>query len=427
MLDIKRLIEDKDNVLNGINMRGKDLTQEVEEIIELYSTYTSKLGEQELAQSELNKKSKLIGEYKREGKDTAELFAQIDALKNSIDKEEINNLREAFTTKLMKLPNSLQADTPIGVDDEDNVEVKVWGEKPQFSFEPKQHFEVEYGKLLDFERGAKISKSRFVVTSGEVARLERAISNFMLDTHTARGYREIGVPFIANADSLYASGQLPKFELDLFKIAQNGGEDDEFENDRSFYLIPTSEVVLANLHREEIINESDLPLNYTAYSQCFRKEAGSAGKDTRGLIRMHQFGKVELFKYTDEKTSNAELENMVADAEQILQSLNLHYRVVRLCSGDVGFGASKTFDIEVWFPAQNKFREVSSCSNVWDFQARRGMIRYRDKEGNIKYPHMLNGSGMATGRILAAILENCQNEDGTITIPQALQPYLPQA
>lgn len=424
MLDIKRLIEDKENVLAGINVRGKDMTSEVEAIIDLYNSYTAKLIDLENSQSEINKQSKLIGEYKREGKDTTEIFTKIEGLKAQTNKDAVEELRVEYTTRLMKVPNSLQSDTPIGKDDNDNLEVKVFGEKPTFDFEPKQHFEVELGKELDFERAAKIAKSRFVVTKGNVARLERAISNLMLDTHTDHGYEEIGVPFIANADSLYASGQLPKFELDLFKIAQNGGDDDEFENERSFYLIPTSEVVLANLHRDEIIEGNSLPLNYTAYSQCFRKEAGSAGKDTRGLIRMHQFGKVELFKYTTAETSNQELDNMVADAERILQVLGLHYRVVRLCSGDVGFASSKTFDIEVWFPAQNKFREVSSCSNVWDYQARRGMIRYRDQEGNIQYPHMLNGSGMATGRILAAVLENFQNADGTVSIPDALANYL---
>ncbi|WOO86824.1 serine--tRNA ligase [Mollicutes bacterium LVI A0039] len=423
MLDIKRLINEKEQMIASLNLRGSDFTQEIEEIIATYEEYTKKLNAMEVAKSELNKKSKLIGQYKKAGKDTTELFAEIESLKQDTDKTVVDELRNSYTSRLMKIPNFLQADTPIGNDDEDNVEVKVYGEKPHFDFEPKQHFEVT-SMQLDFDRAAKISKSRFVITKGLVARLERAITNYMLDTHSDRGYMEIGVPFIANQDSLYASGQLPKFENDLFKIAQNGGEDDEFENERSFYLIPTAEVVLANMHRDEIIEEGELPLNYTAYSQCFRKEAGSAGRDTRGLIRMHQFGKVELFKYTDEATSNAELEKMVEDAEKILQDLGLHYRIVRLCSGDVGFGASKTFDLEVWFPSQDKFREVSSCSNVWDFQARRGKIRYRDAEGNVKHPHMLNGSGMATGRILAAILENFQNEDGTVEIPKVLLPYL---
>ncbi len=426
MLDIKKLINEKDEMIASLNKRGADLTADIEEIISLYNEYTQKLAAQEAAKSELNKQSKLIGQYKKEGKDTTQLFATIDQLKASSDASETNQLREEWTHKLMCLPNFLQADTPIGADDEDNVEVKRWGEQPQFEFEPKQHFEVGNNEELDFERAAKIAKSRFVVTKGFITRLERAITNYMLDTHTMRGYTEVGVPFIVNEDSLYASGQLPKFEMDVFKIAQNGAEDDEFENERNFYLIPTAEVVLANLHRNEIIEESQLPLNYTAYSQCFRKEAGSAGRDTRGLIRMHQFGKVELFKYTHPSTSNDELDKMVLDAEQILQDMGLHYRVVRLCSGDVGFGASMTYDLEVWFPAQGKFREVSSCSNVWDFQARRGKIRFRDSEGKVAHPHMLNGSGMATGRILAAILENFQNEDGTVNVPAALLPYLGQ-
>lgn len=424
MLDIKRLINEKEEMIASLNLRNPELGTEIEEIIGVYEAYTTKLAAMEVAKSELNKKSKLIGQYKKEGKDTTELFAEIDQLKQATDKAAVDALRDEYTSRLMKVPNFLQADTPIGNDDEDNVEVKRWGVKPEFDFEPKQHFEVEPAKDLDFDRAAKIAKSRFVVTRGFIARLERAITNYMLDTHTGRGYEEVGVPFIASQDSLLASGQLPKFEGDLFKIAQNGGDDDEFENERNFYLIPTAEVVLANLHRDEIIDGSELPLNYTAYSQCFRKEAGSAGRDTRGLIRMHQFGKVELFKYTSPETSNAELDKMVEDAEKILQDFGLHYRIVRLCSGDVGFGASKTFDLEVWFPSQDKFREVSSCSNVWDFQARRGKIRFRDQEGKVSHPHMLNGSGMATGRILAAILENFQNADGSVDVPEALLPYM---
>ncbi len=424
MLDIKRLINEKEEMIASLSLRNPEFATEIEEIISTYEEYTAKLSAMETAKSELNKKSKLIGQYKKEGKDTTELFAEIDQLKKATDKAAVDELRESYTSRLMRVPNFLQADTPIGNDDEDNVEVKRWGTKPEFDFEPKQHFEVEPAKDLDFDRAAKIAKSRFVITRGFIARLERAITNYMLDTHTERGYEEVGVPFIASQDSLLASGQLPKFENDLFKIAQNGGDDDEFENERNFYLIPTAEVVLANLHRDEIIDGSQLPLNYTAYSQCFRKEAGSAGRDTRGLIRMHQFGKVELFKYTNPETSNAELDKMVEDAEKILQDFGLHYRIVRLCSGDVGFGASKTFDLEVWFPSQDKFREVSSCSNVWDFQARRGKIRFRDEDGKVTHPHMLNGSGMATGRILAAILENFQNEDGTVDVPAALLPYL---
>ncbi len=424
MLDIKNIINDKSTIIESLNKRGTDFTDEINNIVEIYEQYTQKLTLMETAKSELNKKSKLIGEYKKAGKDTTDLFKEIEELKAKTDKTQTEQLKNDYTLRLQRIPNVLQADTPIGKDDEDNVEIKVWGEKPSFNFEPKQHFEVSEGLDLDFERAAKIAKSRFVVTKGSIAKLERAITNYMLDTHSNRGYEEVGIPFIASQDSLLASGQLPKFEGDLFKIAQNGGHDDEFENERHFYLIPTAEVVLANFHRDEIIEQSNLPLNYTAFSQCFRKEAGSAGRDTRGLIRMHQFGKVELFKYTHPDSSNQELDKMVNDAEKILQDLNLHYRVVRLCSGDVGFGASKTFDLEVWFPSQNKFREVSSCSNVLDFQARRGKIRFKDEDGKINHPHMLNGSGMATGRILAAILENFQNEDGTIEIPNVLQPYL---
>ena len=327
---------------------------------------------------------------------------------------------------MLQIPNIPAKDTPVGVDDNDNVCVKEWGEKPTFDFEIKPHEEVgENLDGFDFKRATKLSKSRFVITKDTVARLERAITNFMLDSHTKRGYTEFGMPVIVNEDTLYASGQLPKFADDLFKITRTNNEEDEFSEDKKdFYLIPTAEVCLANLYRNEIINEDDLNLNYCAYTQCFRKEAGSAGRDTRGIIRVHQFGKVELFKYTKEEDSFNELDNMVADAEYILQSLKLPYRVVRLCSGDMGFGAAATYDLELWFPSQDKYRECSSCSNVCDFQARRAKIRYKDEEGNIHYPHMLNGSGMATGRILAAVLENYQQADGTIKIPEVLVPYM---
>lgn len=424
MLDIKRLINDKEQMIASLNLRGTDLTAEIEDIIKTYEEYTSKLNQMEVAKSELNKKSKLIGQYKKEGKDTTELFAEIEELKKATDKTVVSELLESYSTRLMKVPNFLQSDTPIGQDDEDNVEVKVWGEKPQFDFEPKQHFDVEVAKDLDFDRAAKIAKSRFVVTRGFIARLERALSNYMLDTHTARGYQEVGVPFIASQDSLYASGQLPKFEGDLFKIAQNGSEDDEFENERSFYLIPTAEVILANMHRDEIIDFAELPINYTAYSQCFRKEAGSAGRDTRGLIRMHQFGKVELFKFVKEEDTFKELEKMVENATKILELLKLPYRVVDLCTGDIGFGAHKTYDIEVWMPGQEKYRECSSCSTTGDFQGRRTNTKYKTKNNEKKYMHLLNGSGMATGRILAAVLENYQKEDGTIEIPEVLKAYI---
>ncbi len=426
MLDIKRLISDKDNCINQLNKRGNDYTQIINQVIELYNQYLSLKQTNEENKQVVNSNSKLIGEYKREGKDVSELLKIIEDAKANIDENKEKEIFNQYQDLMLQIPNIPAKDTPVGVDDNDNVCVKEWGEKPKFDFEIKPHEEVgENLDGFDFKRATKLSKSRFVITKDTVARLERAITNFMLDSHTKRGYTEFGMPVIVNEDTLYASGQLPKFADDLFKISRTNNEEDEFsENKKDFYLIPTAEVCLANLYRNEIINKDDLNLNYCAYTQCFRKEAGSAGRDTRGIIRVHQFGKVELFKYTKEEDSFNELDNMVADAEYILQSLKLPYRVVRLCSGDMGFGAAATYDLEVWFPSQDKYRECSSCSNVCDFQARRAKIRYKDEEGNIHYPHMLNGSGMATGRILAAVLENYQQADGTIKIPEVLVPYM---
>lgn len=426
MLDIKRLISDKDNCINQLNKRGNDYTQIINQVIELYNQYLSLKQTNEENKQVVNSNSKLIGEYKREGKDVSELLKTIEDAKANIDENKEKEIFNQYQDLMLQIPNIPAKDTPVGVDDNDNVCVKEWGEKPTFDFEIKPHEEVgENLDGFDFKRATKLSKSRFVITKDTVARLERAITNFMLDSHTKRGYTEFGMPVIVNEDTLYASGQLPKFADDLFKISRTNNEEDEFsENKKDFYLIPTAEVCLANLYRNEIINKDDLNLNYCAYTQCFRKEAGSAGRDTRGIIRVHQFGKVELFKYTKEEDSFNELDNMVADAEYILQSLKLPYRVVRLCSGDMGFGAAATYDLEVWFPSQDKYRECSSCSNVCDFQARRAKIRYKDEEGNIHYPHMLNGSGMATGRILAAVLENYQQADGTIKIPEVLVPYM---
>lgn len=426
MLDIKRLISDKDNCINQLNKRGNDYTQIINQVIELYNQYLSLKQTNEENKQIVNSNSKLIGEYKREGKDVSELLKTIEDAKANIDENKEKEIFNQYQDLMLQIPNIPAKDTPVGVDDNDNVCVKEWGEKPTFDFEIKPHEEVgENLDGFDFKRATKLSKSRFVITKDTVARLERAITNFMLDSHTKRGYTEFGMPVIVNEDTLYASGQLPKFADDLFKISRTNNEEDEFsENKKDFYLIPTAEVCLANLYRNEIINKNDLNLNYCAYTQCFRKEAGSAGRDTKGIIRVHQFGKVELFKYTKEEDSFNELDNMVADAEYILQSLKLPYRVVRLCSGDMGFGAAATYDLEVWFPSQDKYRECSSCSNVCDFQARRAKIRYKDEEGNIHYPHMLNGSGMATGRILAAVLENYQQADGTIKIPEVLVPYM---
>lgn len=426
MLDIKYILNNQDDVIKRLSLRNKDYQPIVNEVVDVYQKYLEVKQNNEKNQQVVNQNSKLIGEYKREGKNVDELLASINDAKANINDELEKELFNKYQELIYQIPNLPASDVPVGADDNDNVVVKEWGEIPQFDFPIKSHDEIGEGlDGFDFTRSAKIAKSRFVITKDLVARLERAITNFMLDSHTSRGYTEFGMPVIVNEDTLYASGQLPKFADDLFKIARTNNDEDEFsENTRDFYLIPTAEVCLANLYRNEIIDGSNLNMNYCAYTQCFRKEAGSAGRDTKGIIRVHQFGKVELFKYTTPDTSWDELDNMVKDAEYILQSLNLPYRIVRLCGGDLGFNAATTYDLEVWFPSQNKYRECSSCSNVCDFQARRGKIRYKDENGEIKYPHMLNGSGMATGRILAAVMENYQNEDGTITIPDVLVKYM---
>jgi seryl-tRNA synthetase len=328
---------------------------------------------------------------------------------------ELTKVEDELQKIVMNIPNLCHDSIPVGLDDMDNREVKKWGEKPIFSFPAKAHWELGEGlNIIDFERAAKLSGARFALLKGFASRLERALINFMLDLHTQRhGYTEILPPFLVNTPSMTATGQLPKFAEDLFKIE---GWD--------LFLIPTAEVPVTNIHRDETLSESDLPIKYTAYTPCFRSEAGSHGRDTRGLIRQHQFDKVELVKFTTPETSDQELETLLADAEEVLQLLGLHYRVVVLCTGDLGFSATKTYDIEVWLPGQNTYREISSCSNFLDFQARRGGIRYRPEgQKKSKLVHTLNGSGLAVGRTLLAILENYQQEDGTIRLPDVLEPY----
>jgi len=316
---------------------------------------------------------------------------------------------------VMTIPNLCHDTVPVGKDEADNVLIRTWGEKPAFTFTPKPHWELgEQLNIIDFDRAAKLSGARFALLKGFASKLERSLINFMLDLHTERhGYTEVLPPFMVNTPTMTATGQLPKFADDLFKIE---GWD--------LYLIPTAEVPVTNIHRDETLSEKELPIKYTAYTPCFRSEAGSHGRDTRGLIRQHQFDKVELVKFTTPETSDQELEALLADAEKVLQLLGLHYRVVTLCSGDLGFSATKTYDIEVWLPGQNAYREISSCSNFLDFQARRGGIRYRPEgQKKSKLVHTLNGSGLAVGRTLLAILENYQQEDGTIRLPEVLQPY----
>ncbi|MBI5656100.1 MAG: serine--tRNA ligase [Geobacter sp.] len=330
--------------------------------------------------------------------------------------EELRGVEEELENVLLMIPNIPHASVPVGTSEADNVEVRQWGKRPVMDFTPKPHWEIgEDLRILDFERGAKLTGARFTLYRGAGARLERALLNFMLDLHTERhNYLEMLPPFMVNRESMTGTGQLPKFEDDLFHL---DGVD--------YFLIPTAEVPVTNIHRNEILRGDDLPLLYTAYTPCFRKEAGSYGKDTRGLIRQHQFNKVELVKFSHPEHSYAELDRLLDNAEEVLRLLGLHYRVVELCTGDIGFSAAKTFDIEVWLPGQDTFREISSCSNFEDFQARRASIRFReDEKAKPEYVHTLNGSGLAVGRALVAVLENYQQADGSVMIPEALRPYM---
>jgi len=384
----------------AIDQQRRDLLTEVEGL-----RNKRKIASQEIAELKKAKQDAqaLVDEMKQVG----EKIKQIDSTLAGIEIE-VQDI-------VMGIPNIRHDSVPLGTDENDNVEIKRVGKIPEFAFPARAHFEIgEANGSLDFERAAKLSGARFALLTGFAARLERALINFMLDLHTQKhGYLEVLPPFLVNSASMTATGQLPKFAADLFKI---DGWD--------LYLIPTAEVPVTNIHREETLNEKDLPRKYVAYTPCFRSEAGSYGKDTRGLIRQHQFDKVELVKFTTPETSYQELEALLADAEEVLQLLELPYRVIALCSGDLGFSAAKTYDIEVWMPAQNKYREISSCSNFEEFQARRGSIRYRPKDQNKSaLVHTLNGSGLAVGRTLAAIYENYQQADGSVAIPKVLAPY----
>ena len=364
--------------------------------------------------AERNLLSKTIGKLKSENKDTDKEISKVEDLKN-----QINTLNELETLKddelkaiLSRLPNILDSNTPLGADETDNVFYREWGNKPSFDFDPKLHFEIgENSNLMNFETATKLSGSRFVILKGQLSKLERAIANFMLDKHTSiNGYVEMHVPYLVKEETLYGTGQLPKFTEDLF----TAGED--------HWLIPTAEIPLTSLCSDEILNVNQLPMRVTSYTPCFRSEAGAAGKDTRGMLRQHQFTKVELVSSVEPDQSSDELERMLSCAEGILKDLNLHYRVMTLCTGDIGFCAKKTYDIEVWLPGENKYREISSCSNCGDFQARRMNTRYRSNDKNI-HVHTLNGSGLAVGRTLIAILENYQTADGNVKIPEVLKKY----
>ena len=417
MLDARFVRDNADEVRAALSERGA--SWDVDAFLALDATRRELIGAVEALQARRNESSKAIGLLMKEGQ-----REDADAAKDEVRRinEEIGSLEsrmaeadEQTRDMLLTVPNLPDKSVPCGIDETDNVEVRRWGRPPEFSFEPKAHWDLgpELG-VIDFDRGVKLAKSRFVVLGRDGARLTRALISFMLDTHAERGYREWWVPALANAETLTATGNLPKFEDDLFKTGEG------------LYLIPTAEVQLTNLHRDEVLEASELPFNYTAYTPCFREEAGSAGRDTRGMIRVHQFDKVELVKFSTPETSMEALEAMVADAEHILQQLGLAYRTVTLCTGDMGFAAAKTYDIEVWLPSYRDFKEISSCSNCTDFQARRAGIKYRSP-GEFKgsrFVHTLNGSGLAVGRTLVAVLENYQRADGTVEVPEVLRPYL---
>jgi len=416
MIDRRLIIEKPEYVQARLATRGVDF--KVDEFLSLTQKKRSLQQEVDSLRAQQNRASKLIGHLKKEGKDTSEVLSEMKAVAEEVRcfEEELRNIEEHLYHILIGLPNLPDESVPVGENSTDNIEVRRWGTKPEFSFEPKPHWEL--GKqldILDFDRAVKLAGSRFALYKGWGAQLERALINFMLDVHTQEnGYLEIIPPFIANRESLLGTGNLPKFEEDLFSLRRH-----------PWYLIPTGEVPLTNIYREEILPPGSLPQRFVAYTPCFRREAGSYGQDVRGLVRQHQFNKVELVALTTPEDSFAELEKITADAEGILQRLGLHYRVVLLCTGDLGFAGAKTYDLELWMPSRDGFLEISSCTNCLDFQARRANIRFRREPGSKpEFVHTLNGSGLALGRTVAAILENFQQEDGSILIPEALRPYL---
>ena len=416
MLDLKLIRSEPAQVKDALKKRGQDVNN-IDYILEIDGKRRKIIFDSTALKQERNEVSEEIARMKKEKKDAQakiEAMREVSARIKEMDTE-IKSIEQEIQNILLEIPNMVDDSVPVGADEESNQEVRRWGKPRKFDFEPKAHWDLgEKLDILDFERGAKISAARFTVLKNEGARLERALINFMLDIHTKEhNYQEILPPFLVNAQTMVGTGQLPKFENDLFKTSDE------------LYLIPTAEVPLTNLHQGEILSESSLPLYYTAYSACFRREAGSYGKDIRGLIRQHQFDKVELVKISKPADSFSELEKMTQNAEVILQRLELPYRTVVLSTGDIGFSAAKTYDLEVWLPYQEKYREISSCSNCTDFQARRANIRYREEEsGKVNFVHTLNGSGIAVGRTMVAIIENFQEKDGSIIIPDALRPYM---
>jgi seryl-tRNA synthetase len=416
MLDIKFVRENIDLVREKMGERGQDIN--LDKFAELDRQRRGTLQEVETLRSERNKVSREIGKRKQNKEDASDLIAKMGEVSARIKQldETLKETESNLQDLIMIIPNMPHESVVCGTGEEDNPVIRTWGKKPEFDFEPEPHWDIgENLNILDFARGARIAGARFTLYRGAGARMERALINFMLDLHTSQhGYTEVLTPFMVNSQSMTGTGQLPKFEEDLFKIT---GTD--------YYLIPTAEVPVTNIHCGEILDEKDLPLYYVACSPCFRAEAGSYGKDTRGLIRQHQFNKVEMVKFSMPETSYVELEKLTLNAEEVLKRLNIHYRTVNLCMGDLGFSAAKTYDIEAWLPGQGTYREISSCSNYEDFQARRAGIRFRREENSkVELVHTLNGSGLAIGRTVVAILENYQQKDGSVIIPEALIPYM---
>lgn len=417
MLDIRAIRENAAAVQQRLATRGRGDERAIADVLKLDQQRRQRLQEVENLKAQRNQVSKQIGQAKARGEDVTNLMAGMKEVSDRIAAldAEVAQLDTQLEQRLLVIPNLPHESVPVGRDANDNKEVRRWGEPPRFSFEPKPHWELgERLGILDFPRASKVAGSGFILYRGLGARLERALINWLLDLHTREhGYTEVFPPFLINRAAMIGTGQLPKFEEDMYRL-----RDDEL------YLAPTAEVPVCNMHRDEIFRAEDLPRYYCAYTPCFRREAGAAGKETRGMIRVHQFDKVELVKFTRPETSYDELEKLVGNAERVLQELGLHYRVVLLCTGDMGFASAKTYDIEVWAPGQNRYLEVSSCSNCEDFQARRANIRFKDTDGKNRYVHMLNGSGTALARLYVALLETYQQADGTVRLPAVLHPYM---
>jgi len=419
MLDVKRIRENLEEikVLMGRRGEGEFDPKDLDEVIELDNKRKEILKEVEVMKNQSNVDSKKIPEMIKKGEDITAIKAELKELSDKIKELDVKlkEVEEALEYRLLRIPNVPNPDVPQGETDEDNVQIRTWGQPRKLDFEEKAHWDIGTDlDILDFERGGKITGSRFTVLKGLGARLERALLSFYMDQHSENGYTEIIPPFMANRNSFIGTGQLPKFEEDMFKVE---GVD--------YFLVPTAEVPVTNLYNNEIVDFDKLPIKHCAYTPCFRSEAGSAGRDTRGLVRQHQFNKVELVKFVKPEDSYEELESLTNDAEKMLQLLGLPYRVVKICTGDLGFTAAKKYDLEVWMPSYNRYVEISSCSNFEDFQARRANIRFkRDRNAKTEFVHTLNGSGLAIGRTVAAILENYQQEDGTVVVPEVLRSYM---